>query len=258
MKQLIILAFFVSLTYFGKSQNFEGGIAVGTAFYNGDLDVGASNVFKQIKPAIGVFGRYYVNPSLAVRGQFYNGQLMANEKLYSSSVFRRERGFSFTSPISELSLQAEWHALKFDRSFVLEDEEPFLSLYPFAGAGMSFFNPKVDFNEPNPIVDDVSVDRDAVYSKQVLSMIGGAGIKVSVTERMSAGLEVGGRKIFTDYLDGISRLSGAAKDYYFFATLNLSWKFGGGSGGGFSLFNGGGGGGGNWGKGGRRSGCPTF
>lgn len=256
MKKIILFTLFVNLSVFGFAQKFEAGIAAGTAFYNGDLDVSPSNVFKQMKPVVGVFGRYYIIPSLAIRGQAYFGQLMANEKLYSSSAYRKERGFSFTSPITEASIQAEWHALKFDRSFVLEDEDPFLSLYGFGGAGLSLFNPKTDFNEPNPIIDDVSIDRDAVYSKNTASLIGGAGIKLNVTDRLGIGAELGGRKIFTDYLDGISKLSGAAKDYYFFTTLNLSWKFGGG-GGGFSLFNGGGGGG-NWHRGGRRVGCPTF
>ena len=256
MKKLLFLTLFLTLNFLTYAQ-FEAGLSLGLTSYSGDIDFAIKNTMKQSKPVGGVFGRYYLTPSLAIRGQAYFGQLYADEKKYSNSSYRKQRGFSFNSPITEFSIQGEWHALKLDRYFTFEDEDPFISLYGFGGGGMSLFNPQTDYNEPNTIVDDVSVDRDASFSKTVPSLIGGMGIRIAITDQLGFGGEFGGRKIFTDYLDGISRLSGAAKDYYYFGTLTLSWKFEGG-GGGLNLFSGRGGRGGNWGKSSRRVGCPNF
>ena len=254
MKKFLFLIIILTSNVILKAQSFEAGLALGTAYYNGDLDINAGNVLKQMRPVAGVFGKYNFNSSWAVRGQVYFGQLMADEKKYSQSSFRQTRGFSFNSPLTEVSAQAEWHSIKLDRSFAIDTDDPFLSFYGFGGAGVSLFDPKTDFNEPNPIVDDVSIDKNAKFSKSVPSMMGGAGVRMRLTDQLGIGFEIGGRKIFSDYLDGISKLSGPATDYYFFNTLTVSYRFDGGG-----LF-GGGYRGGNWSRGGgrRRVGCPNF
>ena len=249
MKKFLIICLFLTTNLLVKAQNIEAGFFLGTAFYNGDIDVNLGNVFPQMRPAIGVFGRYHLNPTFALRAQVYVGKLFADEKNYGTSAFRSSRGFSFSSPVTEVSAVLEANLINLDRNFAFDRNDPFLSFYGFGGVGGAFFDPITNFNEPNPIIDDVSIDKFAVYPKSSVVLIGGGGAKVKLTNELTLGLEVGVRKTFTDYLDGISLLVGPkAKDYYFFSGATISWSFGGGNGG----RNG------NWGNHGKNVGCPTF
>ncbi len=265
MKKLSLL--FAFLTTIGcLNAQLEAGLFGGTTFYNGDISVKPATVLKQMTPAIGAFARYNINESFAVRVQGYRGTLYADEKVFPSSSFRLSRGFSFKSPTTEISAQGEWHFLNIDNGFTITDSDPFISIYASAGLGVAMFNPRTVYNEPNPVFDDVSADKNARYSKTTPVIPFGMGIKMRVGESLRVSLEGGGRQTFTDYLDGISKLSAKKSlDYYFYTGLTLSWEFTGGGGSGSSggggrrgIFSGGGGGGGNWGKTGKKAGCPTF
>jgi OmpA-OmpF porin, OOP family len=239
MKKSLILFLFISINIISFAQNFEAGLFVGGASYSGDIDVRPKNVLPQMRMAVGVFGRYPFNSSWALKAQLTHSQLYGNEKLYATSSYRAERGFSFKTQLTEVSAQMEWHYLKLDKSFYIEDNDPAISLYGFGGLGVSFFDPKTNFNEPNTIVDDVSLDKEAVYNRTTVVLPLGIGAKVRVGESLMLGLEGGIRVPFTDYLDGISRLIAAKfRDYYFFTGVTLSFEFNGGGGGGYS--------GGNW------------
>ena len=251
MRTFLFLALLTTNILTVKAQNIEVGLLLGTSFYNGDIDVNAKNVFNQMRPAFGVYGKYLFNTSWAVRGQFIHGTLFGDEKSYGSSEYRQTRGFSFTSPINELSVQAEWHALNFDRGFSLDNDDPFISLYALGGLGGAFFDPTTNYNEPNPTIGDVNIDKNAVYSKSTLALLGGAGIQVKLSENWYLGSEFGVRKTFSDYLDGISQLVGPrAKDYYFFWGLTIGYRLSGDSG----LV----GNNSRWNRSKSRSGCPTF
>ncbi len=257
LKSTLIFTLFISLHTAITAQSLEAGLVLGTSFYNGDIDVNPKNIFPQIRPAAGVFGRYHLTSSWALRGHVFLGQLYGNEKKYPASTYRQERGFSFSSPLSELGAQVEWHAIKLSKNFQFESDEPFISLYGFGGFGLALFNPRTDYNEPNPIYDDVSIDRDAQFKKSTASLIIGSGMKIRLTDQLGIGTEFGVRKAFSDYLDGISKLSGKANDFYYIGGVSVYWIFGGE---GFSSGGGGGfrGGSGNWQKRGKRVGCPTF
>jgi uncharacterized membrane protein YgcG len=264
MKKLSILFIFFT-TISCLNAQFEAGIFGGTTFYNGDISVKPKAVLKQMMPAIGAFARYTINESFAVRVQAYRGTIYADERLFPSSNFRLSRGFSFKTPTTEISAQGEWHFLNIDNGFTITDSDPFISIYASAGLGIAMFNPRVAFNEPNPVFDDVSIDKNARYSKTTPVIPLGVGIKMRLGESLRLSLEGGGRQTFTDYLDGISKLSAKkALDYYFYTGVTLSWEFTGGGGGSGSSGGGrrgifsGGGGGGNWGKTGKKAGCPTF
>jgi hypothetical protein len=264
MKKSALLFFF--FTTIGAIQaQFEVGVFYGRTFYNGDIAIQPNNVFKQMTPAIGGFASFGINEALSIRVQAYHGTLYADEKLFPASAFRASRGFSFKTPLTEISAQAQWHFLNIDNGFTITDSDPFISVYASAGLGVAMFNPRVVYNEPNPVFDDVSIDKYAKYSKRTPVIPLGIGAKFRLTESLKLGIEAGLRQTFTDYIDGISKLSAKKSlDYYYYTGATLSWAFGngGGSSGGdgfFSrMFNRGGGGGGNWGKTGKKAGCPTF
>jgi hypothetical protein len=242
MKKTFILSFLLLLNVLSFAQDLEAGLFLGGTSYKGDIDIKAKTMLPQARMAVGVFARYPFSSSFAVKAQLTHGQIFGDEKNYGVSDYRTKRGFSFKTQLTELNAQFEWHFLKLDKSFYLEDSDPAISLYVSGGAGLTFFDPKVNFNEPNPIIDDVSLDKYTTFRKITPVIPLSLGSKVRVADGLSIGLEGGLRVPFTDYIDGISRLIASKyRDYYFFAGVNIAYQFNGG--GGYS--------GGNWQKNGR-------
>jgi Domain of unknown function (DUF6089) len=251
MRTFIVL-FLLSTTIFtSKAQNLEVGLLLGTSFYHGDIEVTPKYIFQQIRPAYGVYGKYLFSPKIAVRAQFWRGTLFADEKQYPASAYRQTRGFSFESPISEVSVQGEWHLLNLDKGFAFDNDDPFMSFYVFGGVGGGFFDPKTNYNEPNPIFDNVAIDRDTIVSTSSLALLAGGGVQFKLSDSWYLGAEAGIRKTFSDYIDKVSRLAGPrVKDYYFFTGITIGYRFGGDSG----LV----GNSGRWNRSRNKTGCPTF
>jgi opacity protein-like surface antigen len=251
MRTFLFLLLLITNITISKAQNIEAGLFLGTSLYNGDIDVNVKNAFQQMRPAVGIYGKYILSPAVAVKAQFYHGTLYGDEKKYPASDYRQTRGFSFESPINEISLQGEWHFLNLDKGFAIDNGDPFVSLYAFGGLGGAFFNPTTNYNEPNPVKEDVSLDKNAVYSKSTLALLGGVGAQFRLTDTWYLGAEMSVRKTFSDYLDGISLLGGPkVKDYYYFMGLTVGYRFGGDSG----LV----GNSGRWNRSRNKTGCPTF
>lgn len=75
----------------------------------------------------------------------------------------------------------------------------------------------------------------------------GLGIKYAMNHNFNLSLEAGYRKVFTDYLDGISKLANPNRnDIYLISALTLTKEFGGGKRAANRLFKQG------------DSGCPKF
>jgi Domain of unknown function (DUF6089) len=231
------------------AQNWEFGTTVGCSIYNGDIPIDFPTIHRQVRFGGGLFVRRRVNWLFAVRAQANAGQLFMDEKQFGSSAWKKMRGFSFTSPIYEVAILPEL------RPFKLGSVEFFL----FAGVAIAGFNPTTDFNEPSPIAfampsiaESIAADKKANFSHTTFAIPIGGGLQWFINDHFTIGGEVGGRKTFSDYLDGVSIVASTkSKDYYFFGGLTLSYFFGDGN----SFSN-------NWGRSGRNKGggvnCPTF
>jgi Domain of unknown function (DUF6089) len=240
-----ILLFLSTLSTPLNAQNWEFGTTLGFALYNGDIPVEYTTALNQIRFGGGLFVRRRVNRLFAVRAQINGGQLFTDEKRFGSSDWKKMRGFGFTSPIYELALLPEIRPLKVGN----------VDFFGFVGASVVAFNPKTDFNEPNPITDFIpnfssliTADKKAAFSRITFAIPIGGGLQWFVNDHFTIGGEVGGRKTFSDYFDGISLVaSPKSKDFYFLGGLTLSYFFGDGN---------------NWGRNGRNKGggvnCPTF
>jgi hypothetical protein len=251
MRTFLFLLLLSTNVFVLKAQNLEVGLLLGTSFYNGDIEVAPKYIFQQIRPAYGIYGKYLFSSKVAVRAQYWRGTLFADEKQYPASVYRQTRGFSFESPISEISVQGEWHLLNLDKGFAFDNDDPFMSFYAFGGIGGAFFDPKTNYNEPNPVFDNVAIDKDTIVSTSSLALSAGAGVQIKLSDSWYLGGEMGIRKTFSDYIDKVSRLAGPrVKDYYFFAGLTIGYRFGGDSGlvGNSS----------RWNRSRNKTGCPTF
>lgn len=254
MKKLLLLTITLFLLNTVIAQNFEIGLNVGGAIYTGDIEVNGKNFSRQKRSNVGAFVRVPLNSSFVIRGQAYHGQFYANEKKYPTTNYRATRGFSFNTTFTELTARLEWHFLKLDNQFYFENQDPTMSVYSFMGFGATIFKPQTTYNTSTTNIgfDNVSVDKDAEYSKTSPLLALGIGGKYNVTNTLGLGLEVSAQKPFTDYIDGISKLSvSKTNDYYFFAHLLISYNFGN------SIYNKGNGYAG-YNRGRRKSGCPTF
>ena len=214
MWALVCLSFFS--IHAAVAQNTEVGLMIGGTAYRGDIEVRPNTVVQQARPFAGAFYRYHASDRFAFRGQLLFGQLFADEKRYSvPSIdnWREIRGVSFTTSIVELAILPEWRFAHIGN----------VDLYVFAGVSGFYFKPTVDYNEPNPIIGDKNLDKTADYSNFSTAIPMGGGIQWLINDRNAIGLEISGRKTFTDYLDGLSLSANAkVKDYTFFVNLTFS------------------------------------
>ena len=248
--QFLIISFFLFNNLI--AQNLEMGLNIGGSVYSGDIEVNIKNYKPQKRMNIGAFLRVPLNSAFSLRGQAFHGQFYANEQKYPTTNYRASRGLSFNTTYTELTARLEWNFLNLDNQFYLEDRDPTIKFYSFAGFGATFFKPITNYtSSQNVAADKVALDKNAVYSTTAPVLALGAGGKFNITNTLAVGAEVSGQKPFTDYLDGISNISsGKTKDYYFFAHLLVSYSFGDGGysrGSGYVSY-----------KGKRRMGCPTF
>lgn len=214
-----------SLLFFGltavlSAQNSEIGLVLGGSAYRGDIEVRPNTTLQQMRPIAGGFYRYRATKHIALRAQLLVGQLYADEKRFiipSVDNWREKRGVSFTTSLVELSILPEW------RIFSIGD----VDFYAFSGLSGFYFKPNVNYNEPNPIIGDKNLDKDAQYSNFSWAIPVGGGMQWFMNEKTAIGFELSGRKAYTDFLDGLSLTANAkVKDYYFMANFTVSTLLG--------------------------------
>lgn len=203
----------------------EIGILMGASTYagdivkNGDYDLGAS-CFN-----FGAFYRLYSNNNLSWRFSLNQGKLKGDD-LDWEGTDRIGRGFSFSTPLTELAARAEFDFMNHKRWSVANGFQKKFSLYLYAGAGLSlikpntFFNPNLGDRYDALIAEDEQNQRSAVFTIPF-----GGGIKIDLNERWTIGGEVGLNPVFNDYLDGISISANPEyNDWYSVGGITLSYR----------------------------------
>ena len=198
---IVVLLGFMSITVKGQ---LEVGAFAGGSFYMGDLNPNVP--FRQTNPAFGILARYNLNSRWVARLSGYQGILTGDDDVTN---FLPERSLSFKSGISELAGIMEFHFLPYFNGSMKEYWTPYL----FGGAAMLYHRPQRnekdlrDFGTEgqNNRGDLPATENRDEYSYFVLSIPFGMGVKYSFSERISATVEWGMRKTFTDYLDDVSQ-----------------------------------------------------
>ncbi|HWJ90600.1 MAG TPA: DUF6089 family protein [Flavisolibacter sp.] len=200
MRKVLIVFVFFLLTNSSHAQ-FQVGIFGGVANYQGDL---VDQAFQSPRGAVGFTVNYEASGRLSLRGGFTYAKLAGADSL-SKKADLRLRNLSFQTAISELSLVGEFNTLNLD--------ERRWSPYVFAGLAVFHFNPyaydrtgrKVFLRPLSTEGQDLSGYPDSKsYSLTQLAIPFGGGIKLNVNDRVRIALELGMRKLFTDYLDDVS------------------------------------------------------
>src|SRR5690606_8525100 len=99
--------------FFLNAQKVELGLLFGVSTYQGDIAPTADRfAMNDLHPALGIFGRYNVNPFFTVRAAASIGKLSASDA-QSHDEWRRERNLSFQTELWELALTGEFNILGF-------------------------------------------------------------------------------------------------------------------------------------------------
>lgn len=271
MKNIRITIFFLLITSSVLAQGIHIGVFGGLSAYNGDL---TDKLFpkKVTNGAIGITGNYEIAGQIMLRVGFTHTIVGGADRFSNDSVLIK-RNLAFETVINEFSLVGEYYLFNlYDRKY---------SPYVFAGLAVFHFNPYAfDANQNKTFLNPLSTEGEGIagypdrkpYSLTQAAIPFGGGIKFVITEQIRIGIEIGMRKLFTDYLDDVSKnyidpndllaakgqtavdlsyrgdeITGGnpnypqkglqrgnpnSKDFYYFTGIHLTFKLGAGNGGG--------------------------
>ncbi len=201
-----IIRLFIMLSLFGSSafsQSIHVGLFAGLSAYNGDL---TDKIFpkKVTNGAIGVTVNYELMPKVMLRGGF-TYTIVGGADRFSSDDSLKARNLAFETKIAEVSLMGEYY-------FFDLNEQRF-SPYVFGGLAVFHFNPYAYNGTTQKIyLKPLSTEGEGIpgyssrkpYALTQLALPFGGGVKYAFTDNLRLGLELGMRKLFTDYLDDVS------------------------------------------------------
>jgi len=185
------------------SQNVHVGIFGGLAAYQGDL---TDKIIpkKVTNGAIGVTVNYELKPQIMLRGGFTYSVVVGADR-FAKDDSMLARNLAFETHLTEFSLLGEYY-------FFDLNEQKF-SPYVFGGLAIFHFNPYAYSGTTNKIfLKPLSTEGEGLsaypdrkpYALTQLALPFGAGVKYAFNDRVRLGLELGIRKLFTDYLDDVS------------------------------------------------------
>ena len=206
-----LLSFTLSLTTLCSFGQLSLGLFSGVSHYQGDL-VDNHYVGRFTRPAVGLTASYDYSDRFTFTAGFTHASIEGDDQ-YNTKDYLKLRNLSFESRISEVSLMAEYNV------FNLYNTR--WSPYLFGGVAVYHFNPYARDSVDNKVyLKPLSTEGQGLpgypevkpYSLTQLAIPVGAGVKFAVSDRLQLGLSVGFRKLFTDYLDDVSRNYAASED----------------------------------------------
>lgn len=193
--------FLLSVLFLTAKSQTRFGVFGGVSNYLGDL---TEKLYQNSKASVGFSLDRQVSSRASIRLGLSFGKVGAADSLNPREDFRL-RNFSFQSSISELSLVAEFNTL--DMSYKR------WSPYLFGGVAVYHFNPYT-FNQNGLkiLLQPLGTEGQGIpgypqrklYARTQLALPFGGGIKYDISDNVRIALEIGLRKLFTDYLDDVS------------------------------------------------------
>ncbi|MFT6001243.1 MAG: hypothetical protein ACI81P_003712 [Neolewinella sp.] len=194
-----------------QAQTLEFGVKAGVSVYSGDLSPSDFGLFTgDMNFAGGLYLRYRPQTRWGIRVNGNFGRISADKVTQAPNEFGIVVPISrnFRSSITEFNAVAEY-----DLFYIGDRESNFFAGYIFGGVGVLSFNPESEldgvYTELQPLRTEAQGSGDPRYDAtpyeltKVVGILGG-GVRVRFADRIVIGLELGGRKTGTDYLDDIS------------------------------------------------------
>jgi opacity protein-like surface antigen len=190
-----------SLTMTTAQRGWEVGGWVGVSNYFGDLNT----TFSIKRPGLaggGVF-RFNFNERLCLKMGANYGFLSADDK-DSRNTFESRRNLHFRTNIFEGIGQFEFNFLPYNYF----DRTQWFSPYLFGGLGVFNFSPQAKYKDTwydlRRLGTEGQFPGEEYYTTQMAFVYGG-GFKIALSEVWSLNIEISARKLFTDYLDDVSK-----------------------------------------------------
>jgi hypothetical protein len=193
------LLVFVSLSSVVKAQDYEVGLAGGGSYYLGDLNPGTH--FKNMQVAYGVLFRYNLSDRWAIRLSGIRGTVKGSS---GNSNYMPSRNLSFESPVTDISMVAEFNFFPFFTGSRRNGITPFI----YGGIGVMFFQPSSGGQNLQPLGTEgqnISYEGRKPYSLTQVNIPFGLGGKLSLSKKLCLTLFWELHKLFTDYLDDVSK-----------------------------------------------------
>jgi len=234
------------LPFFVLSQSkFDMGLFLGYAEHGGDVHSWGRHgvmVTENAHFAYGLRAKYNANENIGIRLNYWGSKISGQDVNINNEFAsgHARRNYSFESNISELSLTLEydlfghkrWNIEKLDTSDKalnatetqgMKYFKKVISPYVFAGFGLSFTDPTVEFNMD--MNTRISADMANVETTYIQLPVG-IGVRFDLSENIYLGLEASSRIPISDYLDGISEAANPDKnDSYQFFGATLGYRF---------------------------------
>jgi len=196
----ISLILLFTMPVFGQMKGWEAGAWIGGANYFGDLNTNFR--LNRVGLSGGLGARYNFNDRLSLKFAVNAGRISAYDS-DSKNAYELRRNLSFKSLVADLSGQFEFNFLP----YVHGHREYFFTPYLFGGPAIFYFNPQAELDGEVYDLRDYGTEgqfKGEEYSTTQGAFVYGFGFKTDLTYRLSLNIELGARKIFTDYLDDVS------------------------------------------------------
>jgi opacity protein-like surface antigen len=210
MKKLNTLFVFLLFFSVADAQRWHIGVFTGAAAYNGDL---TDKIFpkKVTNGALGLSLNYELSDKINLRGGFTYA-IVGGADRFSDNPELVIRNLSFETRLFELSAVGEYTL------FNLYERR--LSPYAFAGLAVYKFDPYAYDDAKNKVfLKPLSTEGQGLpgyaikpYKLTQFAIPFGGGLKYVLTDNIRVGLELGFRKIFTDYFDDVSGVYAYSQD----------------------------------------------
>src|SRR5690606_23961809 len=194
------LFIFALLPIVAPAQNFHFSGRLGIAGYQGDLKAKTVSL-SQLKPFFSIGARYDLTEHIMARSYISFTGLKGGDKKGNATT--KQRNLNFQTKILDWELTGQYSFFSLN--------EKWWTPYVFAGVGLYHFKPftkeengnKV-FLQPLSTEGQGCIEGVKPYKLWQFNLPFGIGAEYSLNEDMRLGLEIGYRKLFTDYLDDLS------------------------------------------------------
>jgi hypothetical protein len=137
------------------------------------------------------------------------------------------RGFSFSSPVRDINLLAEYD-FGGKRRYKYHYFHKIVSPYVTLGLSLTHIKPSTNYNETanRQMIDQIMIDKNTAVKSTVASLSYGFGLKIDVNNGWAMNIDFSKRLPFYDYIDGIKAAAGTSRnDAFGFVSLGLIYRF---------------------------------
>ncbi|MEJ7627606.1 MAG: DUF6089 family protein [Ferruginibacter sp.] len=191
-------AILLLVSFLGNAQRLHADLYAGLANYEGDIK-------SKPGPSVGLGLSYDLTSKLIVRGAATFARLQGNDKNSDAGKGLQLRNLNFKTNILEGQLLLEYNL------FDLEDRS--ITPYVFGGGAVYYFNPFTNDAAGNKVfLQQLTTEGQGLpqypdrkpYKLVQFAIPFGGGFKMALSDKIQFGLELGLRKLFTDYIDDVS------------------------------------------------------